>query len=98
MSEFGIRAILRLFDSLPKKKKAEILRWKEDLPHRGWLIYLACIKEPKSIKQISKENGYSGFSALHHRYKGVTLIDWMLERGYVKLHSKKGREIFYKSA
>lgn len=89
--------ILRLFARLPRKKQREILDWKEDLPPRGWIIYFACMKEPKSLHQLSKELGYSGFSALYHQYKGVALIDWMLMKGYMKIHSKKGREIFFLS-
>jgi hypothetical protein len=89
--------ILRLFNQLPEKKQREIMVWKNDLPPRGWIIYFSCFKEPKTIKQMSIENGYSNFSALYHDYKGIPIIDWMLQKGYVKIARKEGRNIFYYS-
>lgn len=56
--------VLKLFQRLPKKKQREILAWKNDLPPRGWIIYFSCLDKPKSLRSLSVELGYSGFSAL----------------------------------
>lgn len=94
------KIIFELFSKLSEEKKKEVLSWDFDLGKRGWMVYLACLQEAKTIKQMTKEFGYtkkSSVSALYHDYHGVPLIDWMLNKGILKIERKEGRNLFYRS-
>lgn len=95
-----LKIILEMFSKLSEEKKKEVLNWDFDLCERGWMVYFACLQEAKSIKQMSKEFGYtkkSSISALYHDYQGVPLIDWMLNKGILKIERKERRNLFYRS-
>ena len=64
---------------------------------RAWVIYIYCLDKPRSLKKVAKLWGYDNQATLSNKYNGKPVIEWLLDRNFVKFHGKNGREVMFKS-